>query len=85
MDIASVPGKEVNEAEIYTFVLELASEGFSLSVNHTTRTGRVYQPPHLQGNDPQTLGLGKVPEYDILEQLSRFFHLRTAQDIPEAH
>lgn len=53
--------QEVNKAEIYTFislglnpgeppplVLELASEE-EVYVNHTTRTGRVYQPPHLQG------------------------------------
>lgn len=54
--------QEVNKAERYTLVLdltpedkeepplvlELASES-EVYVNHTTRTGRVYQPPHLQG------------------------------------
>lgn len=49
--ITSFPGtqtvQEVNEAEIYTLVLEE-----EVSVNHTNHTIRVYQPPHLQGNDP---------------------------------
>lgn len=76
--ITSFPGtqtvQEVNEAEIYTLVLELASKE-EVSFNHTTRTGRVYQPPHLQGNDPQSTAWAReradVPEYDILEQLRK--------------